>query len=49
VRGGLKGSHPIWGRYMFGTYPNWAAKFLMDALLMEEATAAGDSSCIPCW
>jgi hypothetical protein len=49
VRGGIKGSHPIWGRYLFGTYPNWAAKFFMDALLMDDAVAAGETSCIPCW
>lgn len=36
VRGAVKGSHPIWGRYLFGTYPNWAAKFFMDALLFDE-------------
>jgi hypothetical protein len=37
VRGAVKGSHPIWGRYLFGTYPNWAAKFFMDALLFDES------------
>jgi len=36
VRGAIKGSHPIWGGYLFGAYPNWAAKFFMDALLLEE-------------
>jgi uncharacterized protein YyaL (SSP411 family) len=49
VRGAIKGSHPIWGRYLFGTYPNWAAKFFMDALLMEELVVAGRKSCIRCW
>ncbi|MGH7278345.1 MAG: prenyltransferase/squalene oxidase repeat-containing protein, partial [Candidatus Rokuibacteriota bacterium] len=49
VRGAVKGSHPIWGRYLFGTYPNWAAKFFMDALLMEEATRRGATTCIRCW
>ena len=49
VRGAIKGSHPIWGRYLFGTYPNWATKFFMDALLMEELVIAGRKSCIRCW
>jgi hypothetical protein len=49
TRGAVKGSHPIWGRYLFGTYPNWAVKFLMDALLMEELVLAGRKSCIRCW
>jgi hypothetical protein len=49
IRGALKGSHPIWGRYLFGTYPNWAAKFFMDALMMEEAALVGEARCIHCW
>jgi hypothetical protein len=35
VRGGIKGSYPIWGAYSPYEYPNWAAKFFVDALLME--------------
>ena len=35
LKGGLKGSHPIWGSYMFFRFPNWAAKFLADALLLS--------------
>ncbi len=35
VRGGIKGSHPIDGGYMRYRYPNWAAKFFMDALMLE--------------
>jgi hypothetical protein len=35
VRGGIKGSHPIWGAYSPYEYPNWAAKFFVDSLLME--------------
>jgi squalene cyclase len=35
VRGGVKGSLPVWGRYMYLRYPNWAAKFLVDALLYK--------------
>ena len=33
IRGGIKGSHPIWGGYDPFRYPNWAAKFFVDALL----------------
>ena len=33
VRGAIKGSQPIWGRYSPFTYPNWATKFFLDALL----------------
>ena len=35
VRGGVAGSSPIWGRYSMFEYPNWAAKFFADALLMH--------------
>jgi uncharacterized protein YyaL (SSP411 family) len=35
-RGGVKGSHPISGDYMRWRYPNWAAKFFMDALMLQE-------------
>jgi hypothetical protein len=33
IRGAVGGSSPLWGRYMFMRYPNWAAKYLCDALL----------------
>jgi colanic acid/amylovoran biosynthesis glycosyltransferase len=33
IRGGIKGSHPVWGGYDPFRYPNWAAKFYVDALL----------------
>ena len=49
VRGAVKGSHPIWGRYLFGTFPNWAAKFFIDALLMEDAFLNGTKPCIRGW
>jgi hypothetical protein len=35
LHGGIPGSYPITGRYCFLKYPNWAAKFYADALLME--------------
>ena len=35
VRGGVAGSAPIWGRYSMFEYPNWAAKFFADALMVQ--------------
>jgi hypothetical protein len=32
--GGLPGSKPFWGAYMPFSYPNWAAKFFLDAMLL---------------
>ena len=34
VRGAIPGSSPLWGRYLTLRYPNWAAKFYIDALLL---------------
>lgn len=36
IRGGIKGSHPIYGSYASYAYPNWAAKFFLDSLMLEE-------------
>ncbi|MEM8800503.1 MAG: prenyltransferase/squalene oxidase repeat-containing protein [Pseudomonadota bacterium] len=33
IRGGIAGSDPVWGAYIFTSIPNWAAKFFIDALL----------------
>jgi uncharacterized protein YyaL (SSP411 family) len=33
--GGVPGSFPIWGEYIRFGFPNWAAKFYLDALLLE--------------
>ena len=33
IRGAIAGSHPIFGSYERFKYPNWAAKFFIDALL----------------
>lgn len=38
--GAIPGSSPIWGAYSRFEFPNWAAKFFADALLMELADAA---------
>lgn len=35
-RGALQGSFPLWGRYEKFAYPNWATKYLADALLEEQ-------------
>lgn len=35
VRGGIAGSYPIYGRYCFLKFPNWAIKFYIDTLLLE--------------
>ena len=35
VRGGIAGSTPIWGDYSRFEFPNWAAKFFADALMMD--------------
>lgn len=43
VRGAIKGSHPIWGRYAPLSYPNWATKFFIDALLLTLPWMAGES------
>jgi hypothetical protein len=33
LRGGIGGSHPIWGSYIPRALPNWATKFFIDAML----------------
>jgi uncharacterized protein YyaL (SSP411 family) len=43
VRGGIKGSHPIHGGYMPYSYPNWATKFFLDALILEEAVTGSST------
>ena len=44
IKGGISGSYPIWGDYIFGGIPNWAAKYFIDALLAKRrilSTLAG--------
>ena len=36
VRGAIKGSQPVWGRYAPMSFPNWATGFYVDALLRAE-------------
>jgi hypothetical protein len=35
ARGAIAGSAPIWGSYSRFEFPNWAAKFFADALMMD--------------
>lgn len=41
IRGGIKGSHPIYGSYCAFRYPSWAAKFFIDALIAAEKASHG--------
>jgi len=34
IRGAIQGSYPIWGRYSPLVFPNWPAKFFIDAILL---------------
>jgi hypothetical protein len=42
TRGAVAGSAPAWGRYMFMRYPNWAAKYHADALMMLSNRLRGE-------
>lgn len=35
IRGAIKGSQPIWGRYAPFSFPNWPAKFFVDAMQLR--------------
>jgi hypothetical protein len=39
LNGALPGSFPLFGHYMTAGYPNWATKYLLDALLLQERLA----------
>jgi len=39
LNGALAGSFPLFGAYMRGGYPNWATKYMLDALLLQDRTA----------
>jgi hypothetical protein len=39
LRGAVPGSAPIWGGYSRFEFPNWAAKFFADALMMDMANS----------
>ncbi len=36
ISGAIGGSSPIWGKYIHFMYPNWAAKFYIDSLMIEQ-------------
>jgi hypothetical protein len=43
IRGAIAGSSPLYGRYERLKYPNWAAKFFVDALLaLRQVESGGD-------
>jgi hypothetical protein len=35
MNGGVKGAFPVYGSYSMLKYPNWAAKFFADALMLK--------------
>jgi hypothetical protein len=35
IRGGIPGSAPVWGDYLYMAFPNWAAKYFVDAMLAK--------------
>ncbi len=39
IRGAIAGSYPLWGEYGRLSYPNWATKFFVDALMLERELA----------
>lgn len=43
IQGGIPGSYPIFGRYLYLRYPNWAAKFFADTLLTFEELRRSDA------
>jgi len=40
INGALAGSFPLFGQYMRAGYPNWATKYLLDALLLQDRAHA---------
>jgi hypothetical protein len=39
LNGALGGSFPLFGSYMRARYPNWATKYLLDALMLQDTPA----------
>ena len=39
INGALGGSFPLFGSYMTAGYPNWATKYLLDALMLQETVS----------
>jgi hypothetical protein len=45
--GGIKGSDPVYGRYAPLQYPNWAAKFFVDALFAKQGALNPGANRVP--
>jgi uncharacterized protein YyaL (SSP411 family) len=45
IKGGIAGAYPIYGWYSPYSYPNWAAKFFIDSLMLEENGKFFDKLC----
>ena len=43
TRGAVKGAFPVWGRYQAHAFPNWAAKFSIDANLLERSVRGAET------
>ena len=41
INGGIPGSDPIWGKYGYFSFPNWAVKFNIDSLLLKKELKDG--------
>ena len=39
VVGGIAGSYPMLGGYMTAGYPNWATKYFLDAVMLQDRLA----------
>jgi hypothetical protein len=52
IAGGVSGSFPTWGRYQPFRFISWGAKFLADALMLEQritrALIIAESEALPC-
>jgi len=48
TRGAIAGSSPIWGRYSRFEFPNWAAKFFIDAVTAHAALTRAAGEVRPC-
>ena len=44
VNGAIAGSYPILGAYMTAGYPNWATKYFLDALMLQDRLSTETSS-----
>ena len=49
IRGGIPGSAPVWGHYIYMGIPNWAAKYFIDALLAKRDALAKEQSSRGFW